>query len=101
MDPVRLAIIGAGGIGARHIELAVQEADCELTAIVDPASALAVLSTAPMPVVTAQPNKQTLSSGASDRIFARAISGTTARSANVEVPMKWWSVLPRWERRHQ
>ncbi len=37
MDPVRLAIIGAGGIGARHIELAVQEADCELTAIVDPA----------------------------------------------------------------
>ncbi len=27
--------------------------------------------------------------------FATAISGTTVRSANVDVPMKWWSILPR------
>ena len=36
----------------------------------------------------AQPKRQTLSSGASGRILARAISGTTVRSAKVEVPMK-------------
>jgi hypothetical protein len=38
-------------------------------------------------VLTAQPNRQTLSSGASGRIFASAISGSTVRSANVDVPM--------------
>jgi hypothetical protein len=46
-----------------------------------------VLSTAPIPVVTAQPNRQTVSSGASLRIFASAISGSTVHSAKVEVPM--------------
>ncbi len=40
------------------------------TATVAPGSTLAVLSTAPMPVVTPQPSRQTFSSGASLRIFA-------------------------------
>ena len=51
------------------------------------ASTLAVLSTAPMPVVTPQPSRQTLSSGASLRIFASEISGSTVYSEKVEVPM--------------
>ncbi len=52
-----------------------------------PASTLAVLSTAPMPVVTPQPSRQTLSSGAAGLILARAISGTTVYSEKVEQPM--------------
>ena len=52
-----------------------------------PSSTLAVLSTAPMPVVTPQPSRQTLSSGASLSIFASEISGTTVYSEKVEVPM--------------
>ena len=57
------------------------------TATLDPGSTFAVCSTAPMPVVTPQPSRQTVSSGASLRIFARAISGTTVWVANVDVPM--------------
>ncbi len=57
------------------------------TATVEPASTLAVLSTAPMPVVTPQPSKQTLSSGAAGLILASAISGTTVYSEKVEQPM--------------
>ncbi len=37
MEPVRLAVIGAGGIGARHVALAMAEPACELVAVVDPA----------------------------------------------------------------
>ena len=47
------------------------------TATVEPASTLAVFNTAPIPVVTPQPSKQALSSGAALLIFANAISGTT------------------------
>ncbi len=47
------------------------------TATVAPGWTFAVFSTAPMPVVTPQPRRQTLSSGASGRILASAISGTT------------------------
>ena len=57
------------------------------TATDAPGSTFAVCSTAPIPVVTAQPSRQTLSSGASGRIFASAISGSTVHSAKVEVPM--------------
>ncbi|MNH24572.1 hypothetical protein D3C79_845160 [compost metagenome] len=52
-----------------------------------PSSTLAVLITAPMPVVTPQPSRQTFSSGASLGILAREISGSTVYSENVEVPM--------------
>jgi hypothetical protein len=48
---------------------------------------LAVLSTAPMPVVTPQPSRQTFSSGASLGILATEISGSTVYSEKVEVPM--------------
>jgi hypothetical protein len=53
----------------------------------EPGSTFAVFSTAPMPVVTPQPRRHTLSRGASFRIFASAISGTTVYVANVDVPM--------------
>ncbi len=48
---------------------------------------LAVLSTAPMPVVTPQPSRQTFSRGASLAILATEISGSTVYSEKVEVPM--------------
>ena len=57
------------------------------TATVAPGCTFAVFSTAPMPVVMPQPSRQTFSSGASARILASAISGTTVYSAKVEVPM--------------
>ncbi|MNN86398.1 hypothetical protein D3C81_2038110 [compost metagenome] len=56
-------------------------------ATVSPGFTLAVLSTAPIPVVTPQPSRQTFSSGASLAIFATEISGSTVYSENVEVPM--------------
>ena len=40
-DPVRLALIGAGGIGARHLGLAGEEPGCEIVAVADPAEAAA------------------------------------------------------------
>jgi predicted dehydrogenase len=36
MEPVRLAIIGAGSIGARHAQLMHNEPDCQLVAFADP-----------------------------------------------------------------
>ena len=57
------------------------------TATVEPGVTLAVLSTAPMPVVMPQPSKQTFSSGAALLITARAISGITEYSAKVEQPI--------------
>ena len=37
MDPVRIAVIGAGLIGARHIRMVAEEPLCQLVAIADPA----------------------------------------------------------------
>jgi len=56
-------------------------------ATVAPGSTLAVFITAPMPVVTPQPSRQTFSSGAALLILASAISGSTVYSEKVEVPM--------------
>ena len=56
-------------------------------ATVAPGSTLAVLITAPIPVVTPQPSRQTFSSGASWAILASEISGSTVYSEKVEVPM--------------
>ena len=39
MAPLGLAVIGAGVIGARHVELALAEASCCLVSIADPAPA--------------------------------------------------------------
>ena len=47
------------------------------TTTLAPASTLAVKMTAPIPGVTPQPMVQAVSKGASGRIFASAISGTT------------------------
>jgi hypothetical protein len=58
-----------------------------MIATVEPGSTFAVFRTAPIPVVTPHPSRQTLSRGASFLTFARAISGTTVALANVEVPM--------------
>ena len=33
-EPVRLALFGAGGIGARHLGLAGEEPECEIVAVV-------------------------------------------------------------------
>lgn len=53
-----------------------------------PGSTLAVLRTAPIPVVTPHPSRQTFSSGASGLMRATAISGSTVYSEKVEVPME-------------
>src|SRR5579884_473078 len=58
------------------------------TAHVEPRSTLAVLSAAPIPVERPHAKTQARSSGASEAIFASAISGITVYSANVDVPMK-------------
>ena len=41
MGAVRLAVIGAGLVGERHIELVRQASDCKLVAVVDPEPAIA------------------------------------------------------------
>ncbi|MCY1440608.1 hypothetical protein D9M71_568910 [compost metagenome] len=56
-------------------------------ATVAPSVTFAVLSTAPIPVVTPHPSRQTFSSGASLGILAREISGSTVYSEKVEQPM--------------
>lgn len=58
------------------------------TATEDPGSTLHVLSTAPRPVDTPQPKRQTLSSAASLGILAQDISASTVYSDMVEQPMK-------------
>ena len=40
-DPVRLALFGAGGIGARHLGLAGEEPGCEIVAVADPRESVA------------------------------------------------------------
>ena len=57
------------------------------TATVLPGSTFAVFLTAPIPVVTPHPSRQTFSSGASFRMTAVLISGSTVNSLNVLVPM--------------
>ncbi len=52
-----------------------------------------------MPVVAPQARTHTTSSGAEGSTFARAISGITVASANVEVPMKWRIGSPPRDRR--
>jgi predicted dehydrogenase len=44
MNPVSIAVAGAGLIGRRHIELIRESASCELASIVDPAPGAAVLA---------------------------------------------------------
>src|SRR5439155_391898 len=58
------------------------------TTHVDPAWTAAVFIAAPSPVERPHANRQARSSGASFVILARAISGITVYSANVDVPMK-------------
>ncbi|MNN69330.1 hypothetical protein D3C81_1851130 [compost metagenome] len=57
------------------------------TATLSPSCTLAVLCTAPMPVVTPQPSRQTCSGFASGLIFASDTSATTVYSLKVEQPM--------------
>jgi predicted dehydrogenase len=38
MAPVRLALIGVGTIGGRHLQLMQDEPDCEVAALADPSS---------------------------------------------------------------
>ena len=64
------------------------------TTTVEPASTCAVFSAAPIPVERPQAKGAQPSSGASGSTTASAISGSTAYSANVEVPMKWRSGSP-------
>jgi hypothetical protein len=56
-------------------------------ATVAPSSTFAVFITAPMPVVTPQPSKQTSSHGAVLLTLAKEISGNTVYSENVEQPI--------------
>ena len=44
MSAVRIAVVGAGLIGARHIELVVASNECQLAAVVDPAPTAAELA---------------------------------------------------------
>lgn len=41
VDPVRLALFGAGGIGVRHLALAEEEPECAIVAVADPLDAAA------------------------------------------------------------
>lgn len=59
------------------------------TATVASFSTLQVFQTAPRPVETPHPKRQTLSKGDDWSILAQEISLTTVYSEKVEVPMKW------------
>ncbi len=69
------------------------------TTHVDPASTRAVLIAAPSPVDKPQAKRHAPSNGASCEILARAISGITVYSANVDVPMKCRNGSPSRESR--
>lgn len=43
-DPLRLALLGAGSIGARHLSLAQDEPGCRVTAVADPRDDVAALA---------------------------------------------------------
>ena len=69
------------------------------TTQVEPGCTAAVYIAAPSPVESPHANRQARSSGASGLTFASAISGMTAYSANVEVPMKCLIGSPARDRR--
>ena len=52
-----------------------------------PAATRAVLTTAPTPVITAQPKIAATSGGTSGSIRTTELGTTTARSANAEIPL--------------
>ena len=54
-----------------------------------PGSSFAVLTTAPTPVSTAQPNSAASSSGRSGSIFTHDSRATTAWVAKAETPRRW------------
>ena len=57
-----------------------------MTTTLSPGSTRAVLSTAPMPVVTAQPMSAAISGGVDGSIGMAASCATTWRSPNVPMP---------------
>ena len=59
-----------------------------ITAAVCPIASFAVLTTAPTPVSTAQPNSAASASGSSGSIFTSERRDTVAYSANAEQP-RW------------
>ncbi|MCY1422386.1 hypothetical protein D9M71_380630 [compost metagenome] len=60
-----------------------------ITATVSPGRTLAVLNTAPVPVVTAQPSSAARSIGMSRRIDTQAFSCTSICSAKADRFMNW------------
>ena len=65
-----------------------------ITATVAPTSTLAVLITAPKPVVTPQPISAARSSGMSGRIFTRACSWISMCSAKADSEKSWCNSPP-------
>lgn len=59
-----------------------------MTSTVDPGSTLAVLTTAPTPVITAQPTTAAMGIGTSSGIFSTACSAQTVCSAKHDTPAK-------------
>ena len=70
-----------------------------ITATVEPGSTLAVLNTAPSPVVTPQPMSAARSSGMSLSIFTSACSCTSICSAKLDRSKNWCTGVPSWCRR--
>jgi hypothetical protein len=58
------------------------------TATVEPGSTLAVFTTAPTPVSTAQPNRAACSSGTSGSILTSELREQVAYSAKAETPSR-------------
>ena len=54
-----------------------------------PAQSPTTLSTAPTPVITAQPVIAAIAVGTPSEIFTTDFSETTARSAKHDTPMRW------------
>lgn len=54
----------------------------------------AVFKAAPKPVEIPHPSKPTVFNGADALILANEMDATTVNSENVEVPMKWYTLLP-------
>ena len=62
--------------------------------MVSPACIPAVFSTAPAPVITAQPKMAASSSGTAGSIFTVARRPTTAYCANSDSPLPWLIASP-------
>src|SRR6185369_4808519 len=69
------------------------------TTIDAPASTLAVLITAPTPVITPHPTRHAASSGAASRIGTAPCSATTVYSLNDDTPPRWCTAVPFCEKR--